>query len=253
MHWHRSLTLALMLPALLLVACRRPEVEAFQREPAPLVVAFQVDDRSLARDGEAVGQEYAAALRARLATRATVVPERTAAPSPHVRLEVRVDRRDLKQGGRPDPAKVGVATGVIVGTLSAMAGNRDAFADGLWWGLWAGMETAHHNRHHRWWREVVPPNLIQGHVRLVQEGIEEPLWAFTVEPEEVLDAMDPLRHADKDDPQRVREEEARGFARVVVGRLAERFQWPLRREPSWFRSPEPTAAPEGPAREPAQP
>lgn len=249
MRMYRPAASLILLAPLAFVACKRPEVEAFRNAPPPLVVAFKAQDSG--KDGEAVSQEYAAALRARLANRTTVVAERTPPPTPHVTLEIQVDRRETRRGGRPNAAQVGVATGVIVGTLSAIAGDRDAFATGLWWGIWAGVNTASHNRHERrWWRDVVPPNLVQGQVRLMQPGLDEPLYVFTVEPEEVLDAMDPLRNADKEDPQRVREEEAKGFARVVVSRMSEKFHWPLRRDASWYRGP---GREEGPESRPDQP
>lgn len=227
-------TLALLLPAALLVtACRRPEVEAFRAHPSPLVVSVQSGlDRN-----EAVESEYAAALRARLALRTPVVPETGIRPEGAADLRIRVYRRPARMGSDPTPGEVGLITGVAVGTLSALAGSRDAVWNGLWWGLWAGAHSSTHRRYERSYG-AVPPNLIRAEISLVQPGIAEPLWVFSVDPEEVLRAMDPLRPSELEDPQRVREEEAKAFARVVVGRLAERFDWPLRREPVYIGTPE---------------
>ena len=136
----RRCSLLLPVPALVLVlACARPEVEAFRARPVPVVVRFEAP-ASLAERAD-VEKEYAAALRARLASRVTVVEEGVQPPAEHVVLDVRVT--ELRGARRdPSPAVVGAITGVAVGALSAMAGNRDAAFDGFFWGLWAGVHAA---------------------------------------------------------------------------------------------------------------
>ena len=62
----------------------------------------------------------------------TVVEEGVQPPAEHVVLDVRVT--ELRGARRdPSPAVVGAITGVAVGALSAMAGNRDAAFDGFFW------------------------------------------------------------------------------------------------------------------------
>ena len=131
--------LALAVPALVVLttACSRPEVEAFRRNPPPLEVAFEVP-RGIPRP-EAVKAEYAAALRARLATRTTVVRMGTLPPPQAVTVRVQITELRPVKVSDASPGAVGVATGIAVGTLSALAGNRDAVFDGFFWGLWAAL------------------------------------------------------------------------------------------------------------------
>lgn len=219
------------LPVILLLACQRPEVEAFKRNPAPIVVSFAIPKDIPQR--EDVKREYSAALRARLATRTMVVPEGVKAPENAAELRVTITEMRAARRSDPSPATVGVVTGVAVGTLSALAGNRDAIFDGFFWGLWAG-SNASASRRNDVARLGYRPQLMEAQVGLYRAGDPEPLDTFAIEPVEVIDAMDPLRDADKEDEFRIREEEAKAFARVVVSRIQERFQWlPLAR-PSWY-------------------
>lgn len=219
------------LPMILLLACQRPEVEAFKRNPAPIVVSFTIPKDI--PQGEDVKREYSAALRARLATRATVVPEGVKPPENAAELRIAITEMRAARSSDPSPATVGVVTGVAVGTLSALAGNRDAIFDGFFWGLWAG-GNASASRRNEVARLGYRPQRMEAQVGLYRAGDPEPLDTFAIEPLEVIDAMDPLRAADKEDEFRIREEEARAFARVVVFKIQERFKWlPLAR-PSWY-------------------
>ena len=121
----------LAVPALaLLVACVRPEVEAFRQAPAPIAVAFEVPADVQGRTD--ISKEYAAAIRARLATRATVIPEGVQGPANAATLRVTItDVREGRRSGDPSPVAVGVTTGVVVGTLNALAGNRNAGFEGF--------------------------------------------------------------------------------------------------------------------------
>lgn len=222
----------ILLPFLLLVtACARPELEAFRKQPGPLVVSFHASGR----EGQAVEQEYAAALRARLASRTWVVPEGGAAPGDAVQLDVQIHReaRDSRSVGE-SAKQAGVVTGVAVGVASTLAGNRHGFLDGLFWGLWTAGQVAEERRHERraW---AISPNRVEGVVELRQRGQREPILVLEIGPEEVLRAMDPLKPSEQEDPQRVREEEAKAFARVVVQRLSLEFGWTMAREPMWHR------------------
>ncbi len=238
----------LIAPALLFFGCTRPEVEAFRQRPTPVVVAVSLPPRL--EDREGFQKEYASALRARLATRVTVVPEGVTPPVGAAELQV--DIRDISPApSQPSAATVGVATGLAVGTLSAISGNRGySIVDGLFWGLWAGSHAAMHREHVRD-RLGYQPQVVRAQVSLRQPGNPEPLWVESIEPVEVVEAMDPLPRGYRDDDGRIREEEARGFARVVVQKLSSYFQWTRYTEQHFYEDPSgrkegpPAAAPRG--------
>ncbi len=115
------------------VACQRPEVEAYRQHPRPVVVACTAPKELEGR--EAYQQDFAAALRARLATRVEVVPEGAPAPPDAVTLTLEINSVDPPR--RRSSGAVGVSVGVGVGAMSAAYGHRDWFWDGLFWGLWA--------------------------------------------------------------------------------------------------------------------
>jgi hypothetical protein len=223
-----------LLPLLLAFACRRPDVEAFQQSPSPVTVSVRMPRRVPDREG--YQKEYAAALRARLATRLVVVPEGVTPPAGACQLQV--DIRDLSPAhGAPSAAAVGTATGVAVGILSAASGNREgAFFDGLFWGLWAGSNVAADRDDHEY-RLGYRPDRIRAEVRLVKPGDPEPLWVASIDPYEVVESMDPLPPGSRDDPDRILEEEAKGFARVVVRRLSEDLHFLRVTEQRFYQSP----------------
>lgn len=230
-------TFLLLATTLSFVACTRPEVEAFKLKPAPIAVKMSIP--SEIPDGEDVRKEYAAALQAKLATRVVVVPEGVQGPRDMATLEVLItDVKRYRSG--PSPAQVGVATGVTVGILSAVAGNRDAAFDGFWWGLFAAHEAAHARRAELD-RLGYRPLDVTAVVRLWQAGGNVPgsmpLAEFDVGGDEVIDAMDPLSRREADDPGRIREEEARAFSRVVIGKLQDRFGWSGHGTPMFYRAP----------------
>lgn len=207
---------------LFILGCTRPEVEAFRQRPTPVHVTVSLP--SGLEDRESFQKEYASALRARLATRVVVVPEGVKPPAGASELEVFI--QDISPArDQPSAAAVGVATGVTVGVLSAVSNNHRGWglADGLFWGLWAGTHASLH-------RERVAdrlgyrPQTVRAQVRLMQPGNPEPLWVESIEPVEVVEAMDPLPSGYRDDDGRIREEEAKGFARVVVQRLSAYFR-----------------------------
>lgn len=222
--------LAPLLPLLLLVACRRPEVEAFGRNPSPIAVALQLSGAD-AR-AEAVREDYAAALRAKLATCTMVVPAGETAPEAFAELSVTITH--VRPYADPSPAVIGTATGVAVGTLSALAGNRDAFFDGLFWGLFAGSSAAD-SRDWDHARLGYLPMRVNAVVKLQQHGEADPLLEFDVHARDVIDAMQPLDGEARRDEARMREEEAKAFAAVVVSRLQSEFHWMSLAEPSYYR------------------
>ena len=71
----------------------------------------------------------------------------------------------------------------------------------------------------------------------MQAGNPEPLWVESIAPVEVVDAMDPLPRGYRDDDGRIREEEAKGFARVVVQKLSSYFQWTRFTEQRFYQDP----------------
>lgn len=231
-------------PLVLAFGCQRPDVEGFLRQPPPVTVSVAMP--SDVPDHEGYRKEYAAALRARLATRLIVVPEGVTPPPGAAQLQV--DIRDLSPSpGSPRPAVVGATTGVAVGLLSAAAGNREgAFFDGLFWGMWAGSSAAA-DQERTDARLGYRPSRVRAQVRLMQPGNPEPLWVTGVDPYEVVEAMDPLPPGSRDDPDRIREEEAKGFARVVVRRLSEDFHMMAVSEQRFYQPP----APKPPSPEPA--
>ena len=209
----------LVAPILLVLGCTRPEVEAFRQRPTPVSVSVSLPAPLPDRDG--FQQEYASALRARLSTRLVVVPEGVKPPPGAADLQV--DIRITAAPGQPSPAAVGVATGVAIGALSAASGNRGwGVMDGLFWGLWAGTHAAAHQDRTQY-RLGYRPQAVSAQVRLMQPGNPEPLWTESVDPSEVVEAMDPLPRGYRDDDGRIREEEAKGFARVVVQKLSAYF------------------------------
>jgi len=212
------------------VGCKRPELDAFERNPPPIEVKFNISpDYPKAQE---LANEYAAALRARLATRTTVVPYGVKAPDDGATLTVAITQ--IRTQRDPSPASVGVATGVAVTALGAMVGNRDAIFDGFFWGLWAGSnaaQTRDQDRH----RLGFDPIRVNATVYLTRKGTTDPLDEFSVGGRDVIDQMDSLRFSERDDEARIREEEAKAFARVVVSELQERFHWLPLPEPRYYQ------------------
>ena len=238
---------AALVPAalLLLTACQRPDVEAFRQHPRPVVVICTVKP-----DGPG-SQDFAdtleAALRVRLATRVTVVPEGVPAPSDAARLEVRLERKGIATH-RGHAAAVGVGVGTSVGILGAAAGDRDWFFDGLFWGLFAGTHAAADEDRYGWLGYY--PDDMDSEVRLMQPGDPEPLAVESIDTNDILPYLEPLRGNEGSDETRVEEAEAQAFARVLVDRLSETFQW-RRGAPSYLGAspdaPEAQAPPPPPA------
>ena len=230
----RRVSWLIIAPILLVLGCTRPEVEAFRMRPAPVQVTVTLPPRL--QDRDSFQKEYASALRARLATRLMVVPE--GVKPPVGTAELRVEIKDISPApGQASPAAIGVATGVTVGALSAASGNRGwGVMDGLFWGLWAGtVASAHQERAQN--RLGYRPQVVRAQVSLLQPGNPEPLWVESIDPEEVVGFMDPLPRGYRDDDARIREEEAKGFARVVVQKLSAYFQLVRLTEQRFYEDP----------------
>lgn len=80
------------------------------------------------------------------------------------------------------------------------------------------------------------PVRVSAVVKLQRAGTKAPLMEFSVSGREVIAQMGSLAH--KDDA-RIREEEAKAFARVVVLRLQEQFHWLPLPEPSYYKPSDP--------------
>ena len=228
----------------LLTACQQPEVEAFRQHPRPVVVACVVTPDSPRSKDFAATLE--AALRVRLASRVTVVPEGIPAPPSAVRLEVVLKRKGIiSHSGHA--AAVGVGVGTTVGVLSAAAGDRDWFFDGLFWGLFAGSSAASDQDRYGWLGYY--PDDISSEARLMQPGDPEPLAVEAISTSDLLPALEPLRGDEGSDETRVEEAEAQAYARVLVGRLTDTFHW-HRGAPSYYGVPAmaPEAVPPPPAK-----
>ncbi|HEU4950717.1 MAG TPA: hypothetical protein VFT46_02135 [Holophagaceae bacterium] len=233
-----------LLPAalVLLTACQRPEVEAFRQNPRPVVVACTVlPDKPGAKDFAATLE---AALRVQLATRVVVVPEGVTPPPGAVRLEVQVTRKGLVTHGGASSAAVGWSVGAGVGAMSAMAGDRDWFFDGLFWGLFAS-DAARGDQDRFAWLGYYPDDL-DAQVRLMEAGDPEPLAVDDLGTADLLPALQPLRGNEGSDETRVEEAEAQAFARVLVARLSERFRW-TRGPARYYGAPQALPEPAAPA------
>lgn len=212
---------AALVPACLmvLVACQRPEVEAYRQHPRPVVVVCTVTpDVPGAKDFAATLE---AALRVRLATRVEVVPEGVMPPADAVRLEVKLERKGIVKS--TSGAAVGWGVGASVGVLSAAAGDRDWFFDGLFWGLFAGNNAAAAEDRFAWLGYY--PDRIESQARLMEPGDTEPLAAESLDTDDLLPALQPLRGGEGSDETRVEEAEAEAYARVLVAKLTDRFHW----------------------------
>lgn len=224
---HALATLAV--PALLLVtACQRPEVEAYTQHPRPVVVACTV--RPDAPGSKDFAATLEAALRVRLASRVTVVPEGVAPPPDAVRLEVDLTRKGIVKH-RANAGAVGVSVGASVGVIGALAGDRDWFFDGVFWGLFAGNTAASAQERYDWLGYY--PDDLDSEARLMAAGNTEPLAVEAIDTGDLLPALQPLPGDQGSDEVRVQEAEAQAYARVLVSRLGETFKW-RRGAPSYY-------------------
>ncbi len=217
----------LWVPAALIMmqGCARPDISHFQKHPTPMVVHFEVPSGVSSE----LKDEYAAAMRARLATCTTVVAEGVQPPVGASTLRVIIQDRDTSQGA--SPGAVGAATGIAVGALSMLAGNRDAAFDGVFWGIWAGTQAAEARREQLRRMGFQPPKL---HVRVeLSDGLQNVL-TFHLSPDEILDGMMYLPEGQRQDEFRQMEAEAKALARVVVSRIQEEMGWMVLPEPSWY-------------------
>lgn len=224
--------LSLVLPALLLaLACQRPEVERFRVNPTPVAVVFEIPkDIPNAPD---ISREYAAVLRARLATRVKVVPE--GVKPPLGAAELRVEITDLEPGTSPKPSAAGVVAAVAAGTLIA-ATDTNHFFEGFFWGAWLGAHaSAQADRDPS--RLGFRPHRVSAVATLTQDGVRGPLWTSSVRGRAVVEAMEPLGRTEREDPVRIREEEARAFAQVILEKLQDKFGWEAKTAPSFYQDP----------------
>ncbi|HJW08695.1 MAG TPA: hypothetical protein VJ483_03625 [Holophagaceae bacterium] len=224
----RTAVLTSPLILLLGLACQRPDVEALKQHPRPVVVACS--SAKDVPDHEVMEQDYAAALRARLASRAEVVPEGVAPPAEAVTLRLEIQSAEPPRHHSTSGA-VGVSVGIGVGALSMLSGHRDWAWEGAFWGLWAHDVAAMQESMSE--RLGYAPWEVKVEARLTQPNDPEPLAVFDVDTWDTIQALGALPVDASADPVRVREEQAKAFARVVTAKLAEIFEW-KEGPPRWY-------------------
>ncbi len=248
----RTLRSLSLVPLTLLLACQRPDLEAFRRTPAPVVVTLELPADVPDRDAHA--EEYAAALRAKLATRLEVVPVGVTPPPNADKLHVAITGY-VAGHSRPSAAATGVATGVTVGVVSAAAGSRSAVWDGFWWGMFAGSVVS--ESRHQEDRLGFRPMRVDARVLMTRGDGKTVLADFDVDPHDIIKSMEPLRRSEEDDASRIAEVEAKALARAVVRELDERLELRVK-DPRWYRDPaakdeKPADAPKSPDAKPEEP
>lgn len=216
---------------LLALACQRPDLEAYRKSPAPVSVELELPADVPERDRQ--GKEYAAVLRARLATRVEVVAEGTPAPPQADRLKVQI--LAYKAHRSPSPGAVGVATGVTVGVISGASGHRHAAWNGFWWGWFFGHAAAHDRN-----REDslgYRPMDVEARVTYTRADGRTILADFDLTARDIFRHLEPLPRAEQDDPARIAEVEARALAKAIIRQLDRTLE--LRpSEARWFRGKE---------------
>lgn len=211
----------------LMQGCARLDVAHFQKHPTPMVVQLEVPE-GVSKD---LQDEYAAAMRARLAMCTTVVADGVQPPVGASMLRVIIHDRDTSKGA--SPGAVGAATGIAVGALALLAGERHSALDGVFWGVWAGTQAAEARRLELQRMGYRAPRLyVQVEMR---DGIApSPLLAFKLGPGEIIEAMTALPEGQRADENRQLEVEAKALAKVVVNRIQQEMGWLALPEPRWF-------------------
>lgn len=221
---------------LTLPACRPPEYRSFQQSPPTVEVLVSI---RAGADAGGLEREFAAALRARLASLVTVVPEGVTAPSGSTLLKIEIDSISRTN---VSPAAVGAATGVAIGVISA-ASSRDrvrgdgliSVLDGLLWGLAVASDVEASQRHKSTMLGYVPPK-IKGLITMGNPNGPRPVYAEKISSKSVIDEMRPLRESERYDPSYLNDELARAFASAVVIKLQRRFGWPASSTLSWYET-----------------
>jgi hypothetical protein len=222
----------LAVPALAaLLACKSPEFKELQQSPPIVAVAVSIKDDTA--DAQRIEKSFAAALRARMATLVTVVPEGVEPPPDALSLVIEIDQ--IKRG-QVSPGAVGAATGVAVTLFGTAVGDRSTAGnviDGLFYGLWVGSEAAASQRHQVGLLGYVPPRL-KGLMTMGHPEAPKPIFVENIKSKAVIREMTPLGAGEYDDYASINEKVARALAKAVANKLQSEFNWHGKAEPSWY-------------------
>jgi len=232
-----------VLVAVASLACRPPEFNALSQSPPMVEVVVTVAAK--ADDAQDLEREFAAALRARLSSYATVVPDGVAPPKGAFRLSVEIDKMSRK---KIDAAAVGAGAAVAMGAAHAVSrasggyrGSSDFFAilDAILFGLNVASDIEARQQYRAVLLGYFPPR-ISGMVTLghIDGGYKKPIFIEGIKSSRVIDALSPINGIG--DPSAVDAELARALAKVVVGKLKDVFDWRTSAVPSWYEPPDAT-------------
>jgi hypothetical protein len=222
----RYITYLAILTLLVLFGCKTAEYNSFQQAPPPVEVSVSIKANVLG--AEDMERELAAALRARLASLVTVVPDGVEPPPDAVRLDIEINR--VRRGG-VSPAAVGAATGVAAALLSRDSGG--GLINGLFWGLWASQEAKNSQHHEALRLGYVPPRL-NGLISLNHHGSPKPFFMDSIPTRAIIDQLPPLGYEERYNLASVNEALARAFAVAIVDKLQNKFDWSGMKTPSWY-------------------
>jgi hypothetical protein len=225
------------------LACRPPEFRAILQSPQVVEVVVTVAAKT--NDALDLEREFASALRARLASYATVVPEGVTPPKGALRLTVEIDKMSWK---RVNAAAVGAGAAIAMGATRAASrgyrywggGGNDFLAamDMILFGLDVAFNIEGNQQYRAAYLGFFPPR-ISGLITLshIDGDYKKPLLIEGLKSARIIDALSPI--SDIRDQGAVDAEVARAIAKVVVGKLIAALDWRASEIPTWY---EPTDA-----------
>ncbi|MCL1892832.1 MAG: hypothetical protein FWG02_01175 [Holophagaceae bacterium] len=216
------------------LACRNPEYKAHQRSTPTLTVNVSIKTVAGASGLE---RELAAALRARLATLVTVVPEDVEPPNDALVLNVEIDGISQAQ---VSPLAVGAVAGTAVGVMAASSsrsnvgsGGLFSLLEGLVWGLNIASEVHAGQQRKAMMLGYVPPK-IKGLITMGGAGQPRSVYIERISSKAIINEMQPLRESERYDQSYLNDELARAFASAVSIKLQRKFGWPAKNTASWY-------------------
>ena len=234
-----------VLAAVASLACRPPEFNALSQSPPVVDVAVAITAKD--DDAQDLEKEFAAALRAKLASYATVVPEGVKPPDGAFRLMVEIDKMSRK---KINAAAVGAGAAVAMGAAHAVSrssgrygrsGGSDflAILDAILFGLDIASDIEARQQYRAAYLGYFPPR-ISGQITLERIGGEykKPIFIEGIKSARVIDALSPINGVG--DQGAIDAAVAKAIAKVVVGKLKDAFDWRASAVPSWYESPDAT-------------
>ena len=231
-----------VLAAVASMACRQPEFSAVSQSPQVMQVAVTVAAKI--EDARDLEREFAAALRARLASYATVVPEGVTPPKGALRLTVEIDKMSRK---KIDPVAVGAGAAIAMGATRAASragrhwggGGNDILStlDVALFGLDVAFNMDAKQQYRATYLGFFPPR-ISGLITLshIDGDYKKPILIEGLKSARIIDALSPIN--DIRDQGAVDAAVARAIAKVVVGKLIDTFNWRASDIPSWYEPPD---------------